>query len=155
MHPTSSVGYLLAAILEIYKIEFSAVRGAEPQQQKIRHFSALSHDVEAEAEAEAEAGARRRRQKYLRLLPEERREALEVRGLRVRGVLQRRVPKISLGRPQRNVQAEAEGEEGARGEGGSAEQWQWQWLGRHRHGVSSQRSDAAASTAAISRSGCI
>ena len=48
---------------------------------------------------------------------------------------------------QRNVQAEAEGEEGARGERGSAEQWQW--VGRHRHGVSSQRSDAAASAAAI------
>ena len=106
-------------------------------------------ESEAEAEAETGARARRRRQKCLQLLPEEGREALEVWGLRVRGVLQLRVPKISLGRPQSNVQAEAEGEEGARGEGGCAEQWDRQWLGRHRHGVSSQRSDAAASAAAI------
>ena len=70
----------------------------------------------------------------LRQVREERGPVVEgVFGLRVRGVLQRRVPSGSLGSAQARLQEDQAAEERAReGKRGSAEQRQWwQRLGRH------------------------
>ncbi len=113
----------------------SALVGEELVGIKEVKESNESHVVKAAETAAASIKA------LLRHVQEERCVFEELRGLRVRGVLQLRVPSRSLEGAQDRLQEDQAGEERAReGERGSAEQRQWwrQWLGRH------VRSDAGA-----------